>query len=144
MEGDQLRDTTILEIMNLSVVTNEGRIHIFSFVIVGSGRPRLCPPTTIPAPDNALLVAPKQLIPHARKCISLILNMMPSQLDAPHTSTCTNTQPVPALRSQHTLRRKADIADLVLAAPAGAGAFAGDVTGVGAIAVNAREDGLVF
>ena len=70
--------------------------------------------------------------------------MIPSQFDAPHTSACTNTQPVPALRSQHALRREADIADLVLATPAGAGTFGGDVAGVGAIAVDAREDGLIL
>ena len=70
--------------------------------------------------------------------------MMPSQFHAPHASARANTQPVPTLCSQHALRRKTDVANLVLATPAGAGTFAGGVASVSAVAVDAREDGLVL
>ena len=48
------------------------------------------------------------------------------------------------MRSQHAFRRKADIANLVLALPARAGALDGDVADVGAVAVYAWEDCLVL
>ena len=70
--------------------------------------------------------------------------MISLQFDAPYTPARTNTKPIAALRSQHALRREADIADLVLATPAGAGTFAGDFASVSAVAVDARENRLVL
>jgi hypothetical protein len=70
--------------------------------------------------------------------------MIPLQFNAPDTPASANTKPVAALRGQHAFGRKADIANLVLATPAGAGTLAGNFAGVGAVAVDARENCLVL
>lgn len=48
------------------------------------------------------------------------------------------------MRRQHALRRETDVCNLVLGSPAGTRALDGDVAGVCAVAVQARERGLVF
>jgi hypothetical protein len=66
------------------------------------------------------------------------------ELDTPHAPARANTKPVPALRRQHALRSKTDVANFILAAPARAGTLGWDIACVGTVAVDAGQHGLVF